>query len=164
MGLVENSIRGDADVAVAATVCQRGKRRTLVLCINMTAQPQELRAGSLFGIFVPLEEDQSSEGCSIGQCAKIQDVGKCPEHVSTLLAQALKICTTPKRKNKFDICWPHMLMFSAAGKQVSQGRIWCDTKLQYTPVLHRSGSHPRNALLRRIEIWKSSFRNWFHRV
>lgn len=58
VGLGKSCIRGDMGVTVATTVCLPGKgRRTLVRCINVSAQLQELRARSLIGILLlPNEE------------------------------------------------------------------------------------------------------------
>lgn len=72
VGLVENSICGANGVAVAATSCQLGKSRCiLVQCINVTAQPLDLRADSLIGIFSVLDEGQIVESNSAGSCASI---------------------------------------------------------------------------------------------
>lgn len=62
-------------------------------CINVPAQPQELRFGSLLGT------DQISDGNSVG-VQEGPNVGKCPEHVTTLLAQALEICNTPGKERQ----------------------------------------------------------------
>lgn len=61
-------------MVVKDTVYQSGKRRrALVCCINVIAQPQEIRAGCLLGIFVPLEEDQSYKGSSVDLFAGVRD-------------------------------------------------------------------------------------------
>lgn len=62
MDVIANFIRGDIGVAVAATVYQPEKKSTLVHCINVTAQHQELRAGSLLDLFMPLEICEGGSG------------------------------------------------------------------------------------------------------
>lgn len=92
MGLVENDIY---DIAVAATTCRPGAdRRVLLKCINATMQPQEQRPVSLIGIFLPVHEDEMQESSSLGQSTGVQGIqamAQCPEHMTTLLEQALRV-------------------------------------------------------------------------
>lgn len=87
-------------------VCQFAKKiRALVCCINVTVQPQELRADSLLGIYIDmsLEEGQISQGNSISQCEGFwggPEMGECPEYVPTLWAQTLEICTTLREERQ----------------------------------------------------------------
>lgn len=63
VGLVENFIHNDTQVALVVADCWPGNiRQTTVQCIDVTNQPQELHTGNILGIFMPLEEDQICEG------------------------------------------------------------------------------------------------------
>lgn len=82
-------------MVVAVTVCRPGeKQTTLVCCINVTTQPQELRAGNLLGILRPPEDRQIQKGRRVGQCVGIHDkqgTDKCPQNITTLLSQVIRI-------------------------------------------------------------------------
>lgn len=89
-------------MAVAAAVCQaRRKGRTLVKCINVTAQPQNLWARNLLRIFVQLAKDHICQSSNASYCPGVldgQDMGKCPMHINTLLTQDLEVCTIPEQE------------------------------------------------------------------
>lgn len=94
VGLIEKVRRGDTGVAVEVPLGQLGKkRRTLVLCIIVTVQPQELRAVWCLGAAAG-----GPGGHSVGAQHGL-DMEQSPDHVTTLLAQAPKICTTPEERH-----------------------------------------------------------------
>lgn len=100
VGLAENRIKGDAEVAVAVTVCQPSRnKQTIFRCINVISQPQELRTDSLLGNFLSMEEDKICED----HCERVQDgldAGDCPPHMAMLLTQALRVCTSSGQKGQ----------------------------------------------------------------
>lgn len=91
-------------LVVAATACRPGKsRRTLVRSIDVIAQTQKFRTGSLTSLFLLLDKEQISEGSSVGSYADIwerRDMCDCPEHMATLLKQALRVCTDPGQERQ----------------------------------------------------------------
>ena len=97
LGLVENGFTRDTGLAVAATLCVPDNRnRLLVRCLNTAKEPQELRSGTIIGLYQPVGNDQIvEEGHKIGCCRRIQGdqvPPTCPEHMRDLLNQALKTC------------------------------------------------------------------------
>ena len=90
VGLVENGLQQDTGLAVAATLCVPDcRRRLLVRCINVTGEPQELRSGTVIGLFQPVSQNQIVEhGQRTGWCRRFQGdevPSTCPEHMRTLL-------------------------------------------------------------------------------
>ena len=54
-GIIENHLSTDCGVVVAATLGRpSSQRRVLVRCLNVTSQPQELRAGMVIGLYQPV--------------------------------------------------------------------------------------------------------------
>ena len=67
-------------------------------CINLGTEPRELKAGTITGVYQPIEEDQieaaevQTNSVLPGAC---QDhVTRCPPHVRPLLEQTHQICKT----------------------------------------------------------------------
>ena len=84
LGLVENGFTRDTGLAVAATLCvPDNRRRLLVRCLNATREPQELRSGTIIGLYQSVGTDQIvEEGHKIGCCRRFQGDGvpaTCPE-------------------------------------------------------------------------------------
>ena len=99
LGLVENGFTRDIGLAVAATLCvPDSRRRLLVCCLNVTKEPQELRSGTIIGLYQPIGTDQIvEEGHKIGCCRRFQGgqaPTTCPEHMKDLLIRAQRTCTS----------------------------------------------------------------------
>ena len=99
IGLIESLLEQDKGVAVAATLGKPTKDGTvLVRCLNLTREPQQLRAGSVIGVYQPVEEDQV-EGPPV-QARSVLDgdrqttTADCPAHVLSLLEQTRGVCET----------------------------------------------------------------------
>ena len=57
--LIEGFLSGESCVAVAATLDRpRPKREVTVRCMNLGMEPWELKAGTVIGIYQPVEEDR----------------------------------------------------------------------------------------------------------
>ena len=99
IGLIEGLLGGDHGVAVAATLDRpRVKREVTVRCMNLGTEPRELKAGTIIGIYQPIEEDQVEDtdvqAKSILPGACQDHVTRCPAHVRPLLEQTRQICET----------------------------------------------------------------------
>ena len=96
LGLIENHMSADCGVVVAATLGRPGpQRRVIVRCLNVTQQPQELRAGTVIGLYQPIGPDQVVESNTEVQCrvmAPPTAETSCPEHVRALYEQGKEIC------------------------------------------------------------------------
>ena len=93
MSRIENSLRKDKGMAVATTLNRPTfDQEVAVCCINLSSEPQELKARIAIGIYQPVKEDQIKR---IDVWAKSVLPGACPEpvarcsgHVRLLLVQA----------------------------------------------------------------------------
>ena len=97
VGLIEGLLSGESGVAVAATLDRpRPKREVTVRCMNLGMEPRELKAGTVIGIYQPVEEDQiettdvRAKSVLPGACP--DHVTKCPAHVRPLLEQTRQAC------------------------------------------------------------------------
>ena len=86
VGLIEGLLSGVSGVAVAATLDRPGaKREVTVRCMNLGMEPRELKAGTVIGIYQPVEEDQieasdvRAQNVLPGACT--DHATKCPPHV-----------------------------------------------------------------------------------
>ena len=84
---------------MAATLDRpRLKREVTVRCMNLGTEPREQKAGTIIGIYQPIEEDQVEDtdvkAKSILPGACQDHVTRCPAHVRLLLDQTRQICKT----------------------------------------------------------------------
>ena len=105
MGIINSLLDTDRGVAVAAMVNQpRAKLEVVVKCINLCAEPQELRMVTIIGIYQPVEEDQIREvdvrAQSVLLSAYPEHVATCPACVRFLLKQARPVCKTEEQSTK----------------------------------------------------------------
>ena len=92
IGLIESLLEQDVGVAVAATLGRPSSDGSvLVRCWNLSSEPQELRSGSVIGLYQPVEEEQVEEApiqaCSVLDRDNQSAATDCPEHVLPLLHQ-----------------------------------------------------------------------------
>ena len=99
VGLIEGLLSGESEVVVAATLDRpRAKREVTVRCMNLGTEPRELKAGTIIGIYQPVDEDQieaaevQAKSVLPGACS--EHVTRCPPHVRPLLEQTRQICET----------------------------------------------------------------------
>ena len=99
VGLIEGLLSGESGVAVAAILDRpQPKREMTVRCMNQSMKPQELKAGTVIGIYQPVEEDQiemthvRAKSVLPGACP--DHVTKCPAHARPLLEQTRQVCKT----------------------------------------------------------------------
>ena len=104
IGLIESLIGQDTGVAVAATLGKPSSDgKVLVRCLNLSSEPQELKSGSIIGLYQPIEDDQVEEH---SVCARSVLDGEglttadCPEHVLPLLNQTREICESADQYNQ----------------------------------------------------------------
>ena len=91
IGLIEGLLGGDNRVVVAATLDRpRMKREVTVRCKNLGTEPRELKAGTIIGIYQPIEEDQVEDtevqAKSILPGACQDHVFRCPRLAGLLIA------------------------------------------------------------------------------
>ena len=126
IGLIESLLDQDKGVAVAATLGKPSPDgKVLVRCLNLSSEPQELKSGSVIGLYQPIEEDQIEEAPirarSILDRTSQATVADCPEHVLPLLNQTREVCDTVEQYNQM----AHLLtayadVFSAGDSDVGR--------------------------------------------
>ena len=99
VGVIEGLLNRESGVAVADTLDRpRTRREVTVHCMNLGMEPCELKAGTVIGIYQPVEEDQVEasdvQAKSVLPGACHEHVTKCPPHVRPLLEQTRQICKT----------------------------------------------------------------------
>ena len=99
VGLIEGLLSGEREVVMAATLDRlRAKREVTVRCMNLGTEPRELKAGTIIGVYQPVDEDQieaaevQAKSVLPGACS--EHVTRCPPHVRPLLEQTRQICET----------------------------------------------------------------------
>ena len=109
VGLVENYIHGDQGIVIAATLCKPQKDgRILVRCMNTMDESLELRAGSVVGLYQPVQPEQVMEvQAEVATCSEDNnDLGQSagavsmPEHLGKLYQDAREVCTSEQQEKQ----------------------------------------------------------------
>ena len=98
--LMDGLLSGEGGVAVAATLNRpRARRAVTVRCMNLDMKPLELKAGTVIGIYQPVEEGQikaldvRAKSVLPGACHN--HVTKCSPHVRLLLKRTTSLLNWP---------------------------------------------------------------------
>ena len=90
VGLIEGLLCEESEVATAATLDRlQTKWEVTVRCMNLCTEPWELKAGTIIGVYQPIEEDKKE--AAVVQAKSVLP-GACQEHVARCLLM-------------FDCCW-----------------------------------------------------------
>ena len=105
IGLIESMIGQDTGIAIAATLGRPSPDgRVLVRCLNLSSEPQELKSGSIIGLYQPVDDDQVEEHSVHARSVLDREgpatTADCPEHVLPLLSQTRAVCETPEQYNR----------------------------------------------------------------
>lgn len=103
VGLVENHLKGDQGIAIAATLCQPGSDGKLVVrCINTTDKSLEMQAGSVVGLYQPVEPEQvvEAEAETSGSSTGLGIAMDLPAHLVQLFQGAQPMCTSIEQEGR----------------------------------------------------------------
>ena len=89
-------------MVVAATLDRPGtKREVTVRCMNLGMEPRELNAGTVIGMYQPVEEDQI-EASDVRAQSVLPDT--CPDHVTKCPPHVQPETSTPGMRDGQPVC------------------------------------------------------------